>query len=116
MLSPMVAATAAIAIASGSDRWPSAGSGAAPIRGCCAGAGDTHDLRERLDVVGAVVAAAVDEEGGRAGDVAEVGAVNILGDPGGAGVLLEIVDEAIDVEPELARVAHQGSWRQVVLM
>ena len=31
-------------------------------------------------------------------------------------MLLEIVDEAIDVEPELARVAHQGSWRQVVLM
>ena len=40
-----------------------------------------HGLRERGDVVGAVVAAAVDEEGRRARDAAQVGAVDVLGDP-----------------------------------
>src|SRR6266496_6102006 len=57
------------------------------------GAGGAHGL-EGVDVVGAVVAAAVDDEGGRAGDGAEVGAVDVLYDPRGAGMLLEILCEA----------------------
>ena len=39
---------------------------------------------EGVDVVGAVVAPAVDEERRRAGDAAQVGRVDVLGDPGGA--------------------------------
>ncbi len=42
-----------------------------------------HGRGERADVVGAVVAAAVDEERRRAGDAAEVGAVDVLGDARG---------------------------------
>src|SRR5438105_4058080 len=72
-----------------------------------ASACDAHRLRERGDVVGAVVAAAVDEEGRRAGHVAEVGAVDVLGDAGRAGTALEVGGEPVDVEPDLRRVADQ---------
>ncbi len=53
------------------------------------------------------MASAVDEEGGRAGDAAEVGAVDILGDAGGAGVLAQVVGEAFDVEAQLLGVGDQ---------
>src|SRR6266508_4585723 len=53
------------------------------------------------------MAATIDEEGGRAGDAAEVGAIDILGDAGGAGVGAEGVREAFEVESELLGVAHQ---------
>ena len=36
-----------------------------------------------------MVAPAVDEEGGSAGDAAQVGAVDVVSDAGGAGVLAE---------------------------
>jgi len=45
------------------------------------------------------VAAPVDEERRRSGHAAEVGAVHVLGDAGGAGVRLEVVRELLDVEP-----------------
>ena len=44
-------------------------------------AGGLHRSRERGDVVRAVVADAVDEERRRAGDAAQVGRVDVLGDP-----------------------------------
>jgi hypothetical protein len=64
-----------------------------------------HRRREGGDVIGAVVASPVYEEGRRAGDAAEVGAVDIIRDPGGAGVLAKVIGEAIDVERELLGVA-----------
>ena len=51
------------------------------------------------------MAAPVDEEGRRARNVAQVGAVDVLGDATGAGVLVEIVRELVEVETELA-----GAW------
>ena len=72
--------------------------------------------RERGDVVGAVVAAAVDEEGRRTGDAAQVGAVDIFGDAGSAGVLLQLVGEPLDVEAELARRSGRGRRAEGVLV
>ena len=51
--------------------------------------------------------AAVDEEGRCAGDAAQVGAVDVLGDAVGAGVLPEFVGEVFDVESELVGVTDQ---------
>jgi hypothetical protein len=48
------------------------------------GTGGAHSVRERADVVGPVVVAAVDEEGGCAGDGAQVGAVDVFGEPADA--------------------------------
>ena len=48
---------------------------------CRAPARGGHRGAERVDVVGAVVAAAVDEEGRRAGDAALVGAGDVFADP-----------------------------------
>ena len=56
--------------------------------------------RERGDVVRAVVTTAVDEERRRAGDAAEVGAVDVVGDARGADAVAKIVREALDVKPE----------------
>jgi hypothetical protein len=53
------------------------------------------------------VAAAVDEEGGFAGDTAQVGAVDVFGNAGGAGVVLQVVGEPFDVESELLGIADQ---------
>src|SRR5919201_3510226 len=55
---------------------------------------------ELVDVVGAVVTAAVDEERWRAGDPAEICAVDVLRDASCADVMLEIIAEPFDVEPE----------------
>src|SRR2546429_6607711 len=79
----------------------------APLRDGGAGARDAHRLRERGDVVRAVVAPAIDEERGRAGDVAEIRAVDVFGDATGTGVLLEIGGETVDVEAELARLVDE---------
>ena len=68
------------------------------------------------EVVGAVVAAPVDEEGRGAGDAAEVGALDVLGDSVGAGVLAQMVGEPLDVEPELVGVANEVRGSQRVLM
>ena len=46
--------------------------------------------RQRGDVVGALVPPPVDEEGRRAGDAAQVGAVDVLRDAGGSGVRAQV--------------------------
>ena len=53
------------------------------------------------------MAPAVDEERRRAGDAAEVGAVDVLGDARGADAFAQVVGEAFDVETELLGVADQ---------
>jgi hypothetical protein len=53
--------------------------------------GLADEPRQGGEVVAAVVAAAVDEEAGGAGDPAQVGAVDIGGDAGGVGALAEIL-------------------------
>src|SRR5581483_4361172 len=75
-----------------------------PGRDRGAGARSPDCLFQRLDVVGAVVAAAVDEEGRGAAHVAEVGAVDVLCDPRRADMGLELLGEPVDVERELVRV------------
>src|SRR6266576_1028605 len=75
-----------------------------------------HRLGERADVVGAVVAFAVDEEGGRAGDAAQVGRVHVRGDLGLSGVIAQVASEPFGVQAELAGVADQVFGRQRVLV
>src|SRR5262249_17012695 len=75
-----------------------------------------HRSRERRDVVGAVVAAPVDEEGRRAGDAAEVGAVDVVGDPRRADAVAQIRGEAVDVEPDLLGVVHEIAHPEGVLV
>ena len=60
-------------------------------------AGGMYRLGEAADVVGAVMAAAVDDERGRTGDVAEVGALDVLGNAVTHPVRLEFIAEAVDV-------------------
>ena len=60
------------------------------------------------DVVGALVALAVDEERRRAGDAARVGAAHVVGDALGVLARAQVLDEALDVEPEPPRVARAG--------
>src|SRR5438094_759727 len=71
------------------------------------GTGGSYGRRKGVDVVGAVVAAAVDEEGRCPGDTAQVGAVDVFGDAGSADVALHAVGEAFDVEPELLGVGGE---------
>lgn len=63
-----------------------------------------------------MVAEPVDEEGGRARDAREVGAVDVFGDAGGAGVAGEVGAEALDIEPELLGIGDQilGTERPAV--
>jgi hypothetical protein len=68
-------------------------------------AGGTHGLGERVDVVGAVVATAVDEEGRRSVDATEIGAVDVVGHARHADPFAQVVREALDIEPELHGVA-----------
>src|SRR5690242_9516010 len=67
----------------------------------CAGSCGTHSCRERPEVVGPVVPAAVDEEGGCAGDAAQVGAVDVVGDACGTNAFTEVVGETNRVEAAL---------------
>ena len=62
------------------------------------GTGHPYRGRQRGHVVGAIVAAAVDEESRRAGHTAEVGAVDILGDTRSSRVRPQVVGEASQVE------------------
>ena len=80
------------------------------------GFGGQDGAGECGDVVAAVVAAAVDEEGRGAGDTAEVGGVDVLGDPRGAGALAEVLTESLAVEPEVAGVADQVARLEGVLV
>ena len=57
------------------------------LRRISAGANGPDGGREGGDVVGAVVASTVDEKGRCAGNAAEVGAIDVLGDSGGGSVL-----------------------------
>ena len=50
------------------------------------------------------MAPTVDEEGRGAGDSAEVGTVDVLGDAVGARVLAQVAGKALDIEAELLRV------------
>jgi hypothetical protein len=62
--------------------------------------GRAHCRGEGADVISAEVAPVVDEERRGAGYAAQVGAVDVLGDAGGAGVPGQVVGEAIDVEAQ----------------
>src|SRR5919201_5391129 len=62
---------------------------------------DADRCGDGVDVVGAVVALPVDEEGGGAGDAAEVGGFDILRDAGRVRTSVEVVDEAGGVEIQL---------------
>ena len=62
------------------------------------------------------MAAAVDEEGRRAGDAAQVGAVDVLGDAGSTGVVVQVVGEPFDVESELLGVADEVAEGEGVLV
>jgi hypothetical protein len=52
------------------------------------------------------VALPVDEEGRGAGDSAEVGTVDVLGDAVGARVLAQLAGEALDIEIERGTTAR----------
>src|SRR6185503_11483982 len=80
-----------------------------------AGARRFHCRRERRDVVGAVVAERVDEEGWRAGDAREIRRVDVLCDPAGARARSQIVLESLDVEPELPGIADEIAITERVL-
>src|SRR5262245_47016102 len=81
-----------------------------------AGSGRPDGLGEGADVVGAVVAFAVDEEGWGAGDAAEVGGVYVSGDFGLAGLAAQVAGESFGVKAELAGVANQVFAGQGVLV
>ncbi|GAA3712669.1 hypothetical protein GCM10023082_08040 [Streptomyces tremellae] len=68
------------------------------------------------DVVRAGVAAAVDEEGGRAGDAAEVGGLDVLRDACGARVAPHVAVEALQVEAEPLGVPAQVGDAQPALV
>src|ERR687896_2020343 len=78
--------------------------------------GLADEPRQGGEVVAAVVAAAVDEEAGGAGDPAQVGAVDVGGDARCVGALAEVVREAPEVEPELVPVPFQVTDLERVLM
>ena len=56
-------------------------------------------LFQRVDVVGPVVPLAVDEERRRARDRTEVGGVDVFGDTRGVGMITQVTDETLGVEP-----------------
>ena len=51
--------------------------------------------------------ATVHEERGRAGHTAQVGAVDVVGDPPSTGVCPQIARELLDVETDLLRVPNE---------
>src|SRR5260370_92832 len=71
---------------------------------------------QRVDVVGAIVPPPVDEERRRAGDTAQVGGVDVLGDSGGAGPLSQVVAERTGVEAAVVRVANKVASKQIALV
>src|SRR6185437_3808863 len=81
-----------------------------------AGAGGADRAGEGRDVVRAVVAAAVHEERRRPRDAGEVGAVHVLGDPGAADALTQVLGEAVGVQAELLSIADhlRGLGRTLV--
>jgi Alpha amylase, catalytic domain len=88
-----------------------------PVRadqGMCLGC--PHRVGQRVDVVGAAMAFAVDEERGRAGDAAQVGGVHVLGDLGFPGVAAQVGGEPPRVQAELGGVPEQVVGGQRVLV
>src|SRR3954451_24617325 len=71
---------------------------------------------QRGEVVGALVALAVDEEARRPRNAARVRAGDVLGDAVGMAVAVDVVPEAIAVEAELGGVAAQLQRRERVLV
>src|SRR4051812_41862836 len=71
---------------------------------------------QRVEVVGALMAAPVDEEAGRAGDAACVRARNVLSDPICVVPAAQLIPEALFVEAELLGVVPQRSGGQVILV
>ena len=49
-------------------------------------------------------------------DAADIGGFHVLSDAGGVRVRLEVVAEAVDVEPEFAGVAQQVGRLELVLV
>src|SRR3954452_4978087 len=70
----------------------------------------TRDLGQGLDVVWAVVAAAIDEERRRGGNPTEVRVVDVAGDPRRNPVIPQVVREPVGVETELIGVANEVAW------
>src|SRR6202011_5792282 len=68
------------------------------------------------NVVGPLVAPAIDEEARRAGHPARVRARHVLRDPGRVRTTAELVAAALDVERQLLRIARQVRRSQVVLV
>ncbi len=62
------------------------------------------------------MAQAVDEEGRGAGDFAEVGTVDVLGDAVSVRVFAQLAGEALDIEAELLRIADEIGWSECVLV
>src|SRR3954453_14686112 len=67
----------------------------------------THGRGEGRDVVRAVMALAVDEEAGRAGHAARVGAGHVLRDPVGVHLADQRLAEPLEIEPQLLGVASE---------
>src|SRR5664280_292848 len=80
------------------------------------GALQTYRVGQSVDVVGPVVAPAVEEEGRSARDSAEIGAVDVLGDPVRAGAAVQVSGEARHVQAELGGVVRQVPRQQRPLM
>src|SRR4051794_34985572 len=76
----------------------------------------THGRGEGRDVVRAVMAPAVDEEAGRAGDAAGVGAGHVLRDAVGVHLPDHRLAEALEIEPQLLRVASEVIGSQLGLV
>jgi hypothetical protein len=71
-----------------------------------AGEGRLSRRGERGDVVRALVAPGVDEEGRGSGDATEVGRVDVLGDPGAGLAFGQLFAETVHVQAELFDVAE----------
>ena len=75
-----------------------------------------RDLGERVDVVRAVVPAAVDEEGRCPRDAAQVGAVDVARHSRRDSVVAQVVSEPVGVEAQLIGVSHEVAGPQLVLV
>src|SRR5436190_3705780 len=74
-----------------------------------------HGGGQRVEVERAAVADAVDEEGRRTRDVAEIRTLDVGGHPRGAYSLTQVLGESVRVEAELFGMADQILRRQGVL-
>ena len=89
---------------------------AAPLTGQRRAPRSLHGGGERVDVIGAPVAPAVDEETGSTGDPAGIGGRDVVGNAIGVVAALHLLPEAIDVEAQLFRVSPEIGSGQLVLV